>query len=141
MSITSNTQEVKVVNLSGHNMSHRNTLTGNVGTLIPILTEEVIPNTRCHLKTSFSVKMPPLACCDQWFKDNDNESNSQLVKRGDEHAKGCDQWFKDNDNESNSQLANIDYRIEACCDQWFKDNDNESNSQQALQRRSGRAVL
>ncbi len=42
-------------------MSHRNTLTGNVGTLIPILTEEVIPNTRCHLKTSFSVKMPPLA--------------------------------------------------------------------------------
>lgn len=42
-------------------MSHRNTLTGNVGTLIPILVEEVIPNTRCHLKTSFSVKMPPLA--------------------------------------------------------------------------------
>lgn len=42
-------------------MSHRNTLTGYVGTLIPILTEEVIPNTRCHLKTSFSVKMPPLA--------------------------------------------------------------------------------
>ncbi len=42
-------------------MSHRNTLTGNVGTLIPILTEEVVPNTRCHLKTSFSVKMPPLA--------------------------------------------------------------------------------
>ncbi len=61
MSITSKTQEVKVVNLSGHNMSHRNTLTGNVGTLIPILTEEVVPNTRCHLKTSFSVKMPPLA--------------------------------------------------------------------------------
>lgn len=61
MSITSKTQEVKVVNLSGHNMSHRNTLTGNVGALIPILTEEVIPNTRCHLKTSFSVKMPPLA--------------------------------------------------------------------------------
>lgn len=42
-------------------MSHRNTLTGNVGTLIPILMEEVVPNTRCHLKTSFSVKMPPLA--------------------------------------------------------------------------------
>ncbi len=61
MSITSKTQEVKVVDLSGHNMSHRNTLTGNVGTLIPILTEEVVPNTRCHLKTSFSVKMPPLA--------------------------------------------------------------------------------
>ncbi len=61
MSITSKTQDVKVVNLSGHNMSHRNTLTGNVGTLIPILAEEVVPNTRCHLKTSFSVKMPPLA--------------------------------------------------------------------------------
>ena len=42
--------------------------------------------------------------CDQWFKDNDNESNSQLVEGDDTRYVGCDQWFKDNDNESNSQL-------------------------------------
>ncbi len=61
MSITSNNQTIKVHNLSGHSMSHRNTLTSQVGTLTPILVEEVCPNTKCHLKTSFSVKMPPLA--------------------------------------------------------------------------------
>ncbi len=59
--ITSNNQTIKVHNLSGHSMSHRNTLTSQVGTLTPILVEEVCPNTKCHLKTSFSVKMPPLA--------------------------------------------------------------------------------
>lgn len=42
-------------------MSHRNTLSAQVGTLVPILTEEVVPNTKCHLKTRFVVKMPPLA--------------------------------------------------------------------------------
>lgn len=42
-------------------MSHRNTLTGKVGTLIPVLVEEVCPNSRMHLQTSFSVKLPPLA--------------------------------------------------------------------------------
>lgn len=61
MSITSSTENINVANLSGHSMNHRNTLTANVGTLVPILTEEVVPNTRCHLKTSFSVKLPPLA--------------------------------------------------------------------------------
>lgn len=61
MSITSNNQTIKVHNLSGHSMSHRNTLTSQVGSLTPILVEEVCPNTKCHLKTSFSVKMPPLA--------------------------------------------------------------------------------
>lgn len=61
MSITSKNQTIKVNNLSGHSMSHRNTLTSQVGTLTPILVEEVCPNTKCHLKTSFCVKMPPLA--------------------------------------------------------------------------------
>lgn len=61
MSITSKNETIKVHNLSGHSLSHRNTLTSQVGTLTPILVEEVCPNTKCHLKTSFSVKMPPLA--------------------------------------------------------------------------------
>lgn len=42
-------------------MSHRNSLTGRVGTLIPVLVEEVCPNSRMHLSTAFSVKLPPLA--------------------------------------------------------------------------------
>lgn len=61
MSLTSPTAEVNVQNVSGHYMGHRNSLTAKCGTLVPILTEEVCPNTRCHLKTSFSVKLPPLA--------------------------------------------------------------------------------
>ncbi len=61
MPITSPTAQVNVNNVSGHYMGHRNSLTAKCGTLVPILTEEVCPNTRCHLKTSFSVKLPPLA--------------------------------------------------------------------------------
>lgn len=52
---------LRVNDVSGHSMSHRNTLTAQVGTLVPILVEEVCPNTKCHLKTKFVVKMPPLA--------------------------------------------------------------------------------
>lgn len=61
MPISSSTAKVNVQNVSGHYMGHRNSLTAKCGTLVPILTEEVCPNTRCHLKTSFSVKLPPLA--------------------------------------------------------------------------------
>lgn len=60
-SITDSHVNVKVTPVSGHSMSHRNTLTGKVGTLIPVLVEEVCPNSRMHLQTSFSVKLPPLA--------------------------------------------------------------------------------
>ena len=60
-SITDSHVDVKVTPVSGHSMSHRNTLTGKVGTLIPVLVEEVCPNSRMHLQTSFSVKLPPLA--------------------------------------------------------------------------------
>ena len=40
-SITDSHVNVKVTPVSGHSMSHRNTLTGKVGTLIPVLVEEV----------------------------------------------------------------------------------------------------
>lgn len=59
--LTSSRVDVKVSNISGHSMSHRNSLTGRVGTLIPVLVEEVCPNSRMHLSTAFSVKLPPLA--------------------------------------------------------------------------------
>lgn len=59
--LTSSRVDVKVSNISGHSMSHRNSLTSRVGTLTPVLVEEVCPNSRMHLQTSFSVKLPPLA--------------------------------------------------------------------------------
>ena len=59
--LTSSRVDVKVQNISGHSMSHRNSLTSRVGTLTPVLVEEVCPNSRMHLSTSFSVKLPPLA--------------------------------------------------------------------------------
>ena len=52
--------EVKVPNRSGANMSHRNSGTINCGTLTPLLVEEVIPNTRVHLKIPEVVQLPPL---------------------------------------------------------------------------------
>lgn len=59
--LTSSRVDVKVSNISGHSMSHRNSLTSRVGTLTPVLVEEVCPNSRIHLSTAFSVKLPPLA--------------------------------------------------------------------------------
>lgn len=52
--------EVKVPQRSGANMSHRNSGTINCGTLTPLLVEEVIPNTRVHLKIPEVVQLPPL---------------------------------------------------------------------------------
>lgn len=51
---------VKVQNLSGADMSHRNSGTLTCGTITPILVEEVIPATRCTLKPTIVVQLPPL---------------------------------------------------------------------------------
>lgn len=52
--------EVKVPHKSGADMSHRNSGTLTCGTLTPVLVEEVIPGTRCHLKVNEVVQLPPL---------------------------------------------------------------------------------
>lgn len=52
--------DVKVPSRSGANMSHRNSGTIQCGTLTPLLVEEVIPNTRVHLKIPEVVQLPPL---------------------------------------------------------------------------------
>lgn len=52
--------EVKVPHRSGSDMSHRNSGTLTCGTLTPVLVEEVIPGTRCHLKVNEVVQLPPL---------------------------------------------------------------------------------
>lgn len=53
--------KVQVPNMSGHNLSHRNSGTLKVGQLTPLLTEEVIPGTRISLNIPESVQLPPLA--------------------------------------------------------------------------------
>lgn len=52
---------VKVPNLSGFDKSFRNLFTGKVGTLIPILTDELIPGTKVNLKMALQAQLPPLA--------------------------------------------------------------------------------
>ena len=51
---------VKVNNRSGFDKSFRNSLTGKCGTLIPILVDEIIPDTKVNLKINLAASMPPL---------------------------------------------------------------------------------
>ena len=52
---------VKVQKKSGFDKSHMNLLTTQVGTLTPILVDEVIPNETVNLKVNLSASLPPLA--------------------------------------------------------------------------------
>lgn len=53
--------EVKVPKRSGFDKSFKNLLTTKVGTITPILCDEVIPNTKVYLKTAINACLPPLA--------------------------------------------------------------------------------
>ena len=52
---------VKVPHRSGFDKSHRNSGTAMCGTLVPILCDEVIPNSRVSLRVPINAQMPPLA--------------------------------------------------------------------------------
>ena len=52
---------VKVQKKSGFDKSHQNLFTGSVGTLVPILVDELIPNTSVDLDAAISAQLPPLA--------------------------------------------------------------------------------
>lgn len=52
---------VSVPHRSGFDKSFRNLFTAPCGTLVPILCDEVIPNTSVYLDLALSVSMPPLA--------------------------------------------------------------------------------
>ena len=52
---------VKVQKKSGFDKSHQNLLTTKVGTITPLLCEEVIPNETVNCKVSMSACLPPLA--------------------------------------------------------------------------------
>lgn len=53
-------RKVRVSKRSGFDKTFRNTLTGNVGTLIPIFFDEVIPDTKVNLKINLAASLPPL---------------------------------------------------------------------------------
>lgn len=61
MPYSKQTVRVEIPRSSGHNLSHRNSGTMKVGRLQPLLVEEVIPGTRCHLEVPEVVQLPPLA--------------------------------------------------------------------------------
>lgn len=52
---------VKVQRKSGFDKSFQNLFTGKVGTIIPILTDELIPNTTVRLRMAITTQLPPLA--------------------------------------------------------------------------------
>lgn len=52
---------VSVPHRSGFDKSHRNLFTAKCGTLVPIMCDEVLPNTDVHLNLALSAKLPPLA--------------------------------------------------------------------------------
>lgn len=47
--------------LSGFDKSHQNLLTSKVGTITPILCDELIPGTKVNLKLALNASLPPLA--------------------------------------------------------------------------------
>jgi hypothetical protein len=52
---------VKVQQKSGFDLSFQNLLTTKVGTITPVLCEELIPNETVHLKAAIEAQLPPLA--------------------------------------------------------------------------------
>lgn len=52
---------VKVQSRSGFDKSYRNLLTTKVGTLTPLVCDELIPNTTVNMKLAISAQLPPLA--------------------------------------------------------------------------------
>lgn len=55
-------QTVMVPKKSGFDKSFQNLFTAKVGTIVPILTDELIPNTTVNLKCpAISAQLPPLA--------------------------------------------------------------------------------
>lgn len=52
---------LKVPKRSGFDKSHKHLLTAKCGTLIPVLCDELIPNTKVSLKSAIEAALPPLA--------------------------------------------------------------------------------
>lgn len=55
------TAKLKVQRRSGYNKDHYRAFTSKVGTLTPLLCDEVIPNSKVNLRINLSATLPPLA--------------------------------------------------------------------------------
>lgn len=53
-------RKVTVAHRSGYDKTYRNSLTGDVGTLIPLFFDEVIPDSKVNLKINVAASLPPL---------------------------------------------------------------------------------
>lgn len=54
-------QKVDIPNRSGFDMSHENMGTMKVGTLTPVLCEEVLPNETYSIGSLMQIQLPPMA--------------------------------------------------------------------------------
>ena len=52
---------VKIPNKSGFDLSHENMLTLDCGTLVPVMTDLLIPGDKVSLGSAFEVQLPPMA--------------------------------------------------------------------------------
>ena len=52
---------VNVPKLSGFDKSHQNLLTAKVGSIVPVLCDELIPGSVVDLESAMSAQLPPLA--------------------------------------------------------------------------------
>lgn len=52
---------VKVPHKSGFDKSFKHLFTSKVGTLVPVLCDEIIPDTKIHLRSAVMAQLPPLA--------------------------------------------------------------------------------
>ena len=52
---------IKVQKRSGFDKSHHNALTHKVGTIVPILCDEIIPNSKIYCRFAVAGSMAPLA--------------------------------------------------------------------------------
>lgn len=52
---------VKVANRSGFDKNHFSLFSSHAGTIVPILVDELIPNSTVHLRSAITAAMPPLA--------------------------------------------------------------------------------
>ena len=52
---------VKIPNKSGFDLSHENMLTLDCGTLVPVMTDLLIPGDKVSLGSAFEIQLPPMA--------------------------------------------------------------------------------
>lgn len=97
---------VSVPHRSGFDKSFRNLFTAKCGTLVPILCDEVIPNSTVHLDLALSAQLPPLAS--ETFMNVDYKVEAFFVPTRLLMA-GYEDWLSGNDVITNSAGTTTKY--------------------------------